>query len=54
MPTEKDILTFAIDKKLLTRLDNFREKNHIWARSEAVRRLLHEALTKYEKEESNK
>ena len=52
MPTKKEILTFAIDKKLLKRLDNFREKNHIWSRSETVRRLLHEALAKYEKEES--
>jgi metal-responsive CopG/Arc/MetJ family transcriptional regulator len=54
MPTKKDILTFAIDKKLLRRLDKFREKNHIWSRSETVRRLLHEALTKHEKEESKK
>ena len=52
MPTQKDILTFAIDKRLLERLENFREKNHIWSRSETVRRLLHEALTVYEKENS--
>jgi metal-responsive CopG/Arc/MetJ family transcriptional regulator len=48
MPTQKDILNFAIDKKLLKRLDDFRDKNHIWTRSEAIRRLLHEALSKYE------
>jgi len=48
MPTQKDILNFAIDKKLLKRLDDFRDKNHIWSRSEAIRRLLHEALKKYE------
>ena len=48
MPTKKDILNFAIDKKLLKRLDDFRNKNHIWSRSEAIRRLLHEALEKYE------
>ena len=54
MPTKKDILNFAIDKKLLNRIEKFREKNHIWSRSEAVRRLLHEALTKHEKEESKK
>jgi metal-responsive CopG/Arc/MetJ family transcriptional regulator len=49
MPTKKDILNFAIDKKLLKRLDDFRTKNHIWSRSEAIRRLLHEAMQKYEK-----
>jgi metal-responsive CopG/Arc/MetJ family transcriptional regulator len=49
MPTNKDILTFAVDKKLLKLLDDFREKNHIWSRSEAIRRLLHEALERYEK-----
>ena len=54
MPTKKDILNFAIDKKLLKRLDNFRDKNHIWTRSAAVRRLIHEALIKYEEEELKK
>ena len=54
MPTKKDILTFAIDKKLLERLDTFRDNNHIWSRSETVRRLLHEALLKHEKDESQK
>jgi len=54
MPTKKDILNFAIDKKLLKRLDHFRDKNHIWSRSEAVRRLIHEALSKYEEEEPKK
>ena len=53
MPTKKDILNFAIDKKLLKRLDDFRKKNHIWSRSEAIRRLLHEALGKYEKKTQN-
>ena len=54
MPTKKNILNFAIDKKLLERLDHFRDRNHIWTRSEAVRRLIHEALSKYEEKESNK
>ncbi len=51
MPTKKDILNFAIDKKLLKRLDDFRKENHIWSRSETIRRLLHEALKRYEKKE---
>jgi metal-responsive CopG/Arc/MetJ family transcriptional regulator len=51
MPTKKDILNFAIDKRLLKRLDDFRNKNHIWSRSEAIRRLLHESLEKYEQKD---
>ena len=53
MPTQKDILNFAIDKKLLKRLDDFRKENNIWSRSEAIRRLLHEGLEKYEKKKIN-
>ena len=48
MPTEKDILTFAANKKLMKRLDDFRFDNRINTRSEAIRRLLDEALKKYE------
>ena len=50
MPTKKDILNFAIDKKLMKRLDDFRFENRINTRSEAIRRLLEEALKKYEKD----
>ncbi len=49
MPTDKPILNFAIDKELLERLDDFRFGNRINTRSEAIRRLLEEALKKYEK-----
>lgn len=49
MPTEKPILNFAVDKELLKRLDDFRFENRINTRSEAIRRLLEEALKKYEK-----
>ncbi len=49
MPTKKDILNFAVDKNLLERLDDFRFDNRINTRSEAIRRLLDEALKKYEK-----
>ena len=49
MPTEKPIVNFAVDKELLDRLDDFRFENRINTRSEAIRRLLEEALKKYEK-----
>ena len=49
MPTDKPILNFAIDKELLERLDDFRFGNRINTRSEAIRRLLEEALKKYKK-----
>jgi len=49
MPTKKDILNFAIDEELMERLDDFRFGNRINTRSEAIRRLLDEALKKYEK-----
>lgn len=37
MPTEKTILTFAIDDDLLERLNDFRFGNRIETRSEAIR-----------------
>jgi metal-responsive CopG/Arc/MetJ family transcriptional regulator len=49
MPTEKPILNFAIDKELKKRLEDFRFENRINTMSEAIRRLLDEALKKYEK-----
>jgi metal-responsive CopG/Arc/MetJ family transcriptional regulator len=53
MPTKKDILNFAVDEKLMKRLDDFRFDNRINTRSEAIRRLLDEALKKYEKSKKN-
>jgi metal-responsive CopG/Arc/MetJ family transcriptional regulator len=49
MPTEKPKIIFVADDKLLERLDDFRFDNRINTRSEAIRRLLDEALKKYEK-----
>ena len=51
MPTKKDILNFAVDADLMKRLDDFRFENRINTRSEAIRRLLYEALKKYEKKD---
>ena len=49
MPTEKPKIIFVADDDLLERLDDFRFENRINSRSEAIRRLLKEALKKYEK-----
>jgi len=49
MPTKKPILNFAADEKLLKLINDFRFENRINTRSEAIRRLLEEALEKYDK-----
>ena len=49
MPTKKPILTFAADEKLMKRINDFRFDNRIETKSEAIRRLVEEALKKYEK-----
>ena len=49
MPTEKPKIIFVAENELLERLDDFRFENRINTRSEAIRRLLDEALKKYEK-----
>ena len=49
MPTEKPILTFAVDEDLLERLNDFRFENRIETRSEAIRMLVENGLKDYEK-----
>ena len=49
MPDKKEILTISINKDLIKRLDDFRFENRVNSRSETIRRLLEEALKKYEK-----
>jgi len=49
MATNKPRILLTVDEKLLKRLDDFRFENRINTRSEAIRRLLEEALKKYEK-----
>ena len=49
MPTEKPILTFAVDEELLERISDFRFENRIETRSEAIRMLVEKALKDYEK-----
>ena len=48
MPDKKDIITISIDKELINYIDDFRFENRISSRSEAIRRLLKEALKKCE------
>ena len=44
MPDKKDILTISIDKELIGNIDDYRFENRINSRSEAIRRLLKEAI----------
>ena len=48
MPTKQKILNFAVDSDLMERLDDFRFDNRINTLSEAIRKLLDEALKNYE------
>ena len=49
MPTEKPILTFAVDPKLLERINDYRFENRIETKSEAIRILIEEGLKSSEK-----
>ena len=51
MPTQKPILTFAADEKLLERISDFRFENRIETRSEAIRMLVEKGLKEYEKKD---
>ena len=49
MPTEKPILTFAVDPELLERINDFRFENRIETKSEAIRVLVETGLKEHEK-----
>ena len=49
MPTDKPKILLTIDEDLLEKVEDFRFENRINTRSEALRRLIKEALQKYEK-----
>jgi len=49
MPTKKPIVTFVAEDDLVKRIRDFRFEERIETMSEAIRRLLKEALRKYEK-----
>lgn len=48
MPTEKPKILITLDENLLKRIEDFRFENRVNTRSEAIRRLLEEALVEYE------
>ena len=54
MPTQKSILTFAADEKLLQRINDFRFENRIETKSEAIRLLVVEGFDRYENETVSK
>jgi hypothetical protein len=54
MPSEKPKILLIVDDQLIERIDDFRFSNRINTRSEAIRRLIDEALKKYEKKPSKK
>ncbi len=54
MPTEKPILTFAVDDDLMERINDFRFDNRIETRSETIRMLVEKGLEDYEKRKMEK
>ena len=49
MPSDKPKVLLIVDDDLLERIDDFRYENRIPARNEAIRRLIVDALERYEK-----
>lgn len=49
MPTEKPILTFAVEPELLERINDFRFENRIETKSEAIRILIERGLEEGDK-----
>ena len=49
MPTNQKMLNFAVPEKLHERLKDFRFDQRIDTLSQAIRKLLDESLTRYEK-----
>jgi metal-responsive CopG/Arc/MetJ family transcriptional regulator len=54
MATNKPQILLTIDENLLKRIEDFRFENRINTRSEAIRRLLEEAVSRYEKKSNKK
>jgi len=49
MATKKPQVLLTLDDELLKRIEDYRYENRIPTRSEAMRRLIKDALEKYEK-----
>jgi metal-responsive CopG/Arc/MetJ family transcriptional regulator len=54
MPTKKPQILLTVDEDLLKEIEDFRYKNRIPSRSEAMRQLIREALKKYKKRKQKK
>lgn len=54
MPSKLPVMTFIVDEDLKRRLDDFRFSQRIDTKSDAIRRLLDEALKKYEENSRKK
>lgn len=54
MPSKLPVMTFIVDEDLKKRLEDFRFNQRIETKSDAIRRLLDEALKKYEKTHPHK
>ena len=50
MPTKKPQILLTLDEDLLERIEDYRYGNRIPSRTEAIRRLMDEALKRWEKE----
>jgi metal-responsive CopG/Arc/MetJ family transcriptional regulator len=53
MSTDKPKIILVLDKDIRDRIDDYRYANRIPSRSEAIRRLILEALQNYEKKKSD-
>ena len=49
MATDKPKILLILDDDLLKRIEDYRFENRVNSRAEAIRRLLEEALSKYNK-----
>jgi metal-responsive CopG/Arc/MetJ family transcriptional regulator len=54
VPTDKPKILITLEDKLLTRIDDYRFENRINTRSEAIRSLIEEALSRYENKKKQK
>jgi metal-responsive CopG/Arc/MetJ family transcriptional regulator len=54
MATDKPKVLLILDEDLLKRIDDYRYENRIPARTEAIRRLIDNSLSLYEKKKDSK
>ena len=52
VPTDKPVISLVVPKKLLKKIDEFKERYGIFSRNEAVRQLLWKSLDIVEKEDA--